>query len=333
MTIYLDFRDNIDYSKLKKASEIINNGGVVLFPTETVYGLGANAFDENAIKKLFEIKGRDFKNPINVLVKDIDMINMVAKNISEIEYKLINAFCPGPLTIILSKKETISPLLTAGLDTIGVRIPNNDISMKILEYANVPLATPSANISGKTSGTNFDDIYEDFKDKVDFMINNGNSSIGIESTIVKVIDNIPHILRPGSITSEQIKKIAGNVIEDYDSIELPSLKLNHYNTDTKSILIYSENHKKMIQEINSIASNFNKPIILSNTSDLHSFSNCTTIDIGNSLDEIAKNIFSALKKADSLNPDIIIVQGTTSSGVGSAIMNRLKKACDKYIII
>jgi L-threonylcarbamoyladenylate synthase len=332
MNNYLDLRYTSDFSKLFDAGKIICNGGVILFPTETVYGLGANSFNSLAVKKLYEIKGRSFKNPINVLVKDLDMINKIAVNISELEYKLIQAFCPGPFTIILHKRDIIPSIVTAGSDFMGVRMPSGKIAQKILEYSNVPIATPSANISGKTSGTCFDDIYEDFKDKVDLMINNGNSQIGIESTIVKVIDNVPHILRPGSITFEQIKKISGVVINDYNSSELPSSTLQHYTINSPSILIFSENHKLMINEIIKTASHYANPIILSHSEDLKLFSNFQTINIGSSLEEIAKNIFSALKKADSQNPDIVIVEGTTSRGIGTAIMNRLIKSCDKKIV-
>ena len=197
---HIDLKNTNDFSKLKDAAKIIQSGGLILFPTETVYGLGANGLDKNAVKKIFLAKGRNFNNPINLLVSNLEMVESVAKNISPLEYKLMEAFFPGPFTIILEKREIVPDIVTAGQNYVGVRMPSGRIAQKLVELAGVPIAAPSANISGKLSGTSFKDILEDFKDKVDIAIDGGNSEIGIESTIVKVINGIPHILRPGSIT-------------------------------------------------------------------------------------------------------------------------------------
>ena len=204
----LDFTNNIDYAKMKKSAKIIKNGGIVVFPTETVYGIGTNGLDKNAVAKLFEVKQRPLNKPISLLVNNIDMINKIAKDITELEYALIKEFFPGPLTIILKKKEIVPNIVTSNSDTVGVRMPSNEIALKLIEFSGVPLATPSANISGKPSGTNLDDITKDFNEKVDLFINGGPSQIGLSSTIVKVINGIPHILRQGSITEEQIKSVS-----------------------------------------------------------------------------------------------------------------------------
>ena len=204
----LDFTNNIDYAKLKKSAKIIKNGGIVVFPTETVYGIGTNGLDKNAVAKLFEVKQRPLNKPISLLVNNIDMINKISKDITELEYALIKEFFPGPLTIILKKKEIVPNIVTSNSDTVGVRMPSNEIALKLIEFSGVPLATPSANISGKPSGTNLDDITKDFNEKVDLFINGGPSQIGLSSTIVKVINGIPHILRQGSITEEQIKSVS-----------------------------------------------------------------------------------------------------------------------------
>ena len=207
MKDYLDLRESKDYEKLKVPAEIIKNGGVVIFPTETVYGIGVNGLDEKAIKKLYDIKQRPLEKPISLLVGNMDMVEKITKNITELEYKLMKAFFPGPFTIILKKKNIVPDILTSNQDTVGIRMPEEEIARKLIEYANVPIATPSANISGKKSGTNLKDIMKDFEHKVDFFIDGGESKLGIGSTIVKVIDGNVHILRQGTITKEQIKEI------------------------------------------------------------------------------------------------------------------------------
>lgn len=215
MQNYLDFRNKIDHIKMQEVSDIIKKSGIIVFPTETVYGIGVNGLDENAIKKLYEIKQRPLNKPISLLVSNINMVNQITQDITKLEYKLMEEFFPGPFTIILKKKSIISDLVTAGKDTVGIRMPSGEIARKLVEYANVPIATPSANISGKASGTNLNDIMKDFKGKVDYFIDGGESKLGVASTIVKVIDGIPHILRQGTITKEQIERIAGKVVVDY----------------------------------------------------------------------------------------------------------------------
>lgn len=334
MTKVLDLKNDNDYTKLEEAAQIIKNSGLVLFPTETVYGLGANGLDENAVKKIYIAKGRNEGNPVNLLVSDMEMINNIAKDISELEYKLMEAFFPGPFTIILKKKSIVPSIVTANQDTVGVRMPSGIIAKKLVEFSGVPIAAPSANISGKPSGTNFTDIYDDFKDKVDYMIDGGDSSIGIESTIVKVIDNIPHILRPGSITDEQIEKIAGTVIKDYENAvsDLPSSNYEHYTLNSKSLLVISNDNEKMVSKINEIANTYSYPVIISKHENINKYNVKTVIDMGSCLDDIAKNIFTNLRKADSFSPDMVIIEGVQNEGVGLAIMNRLIKACDNFII-
>lgn len=211
MPKYIDLLNDIDYTKLKEPAELIRNGGIVVFPTETVYGIGANALNENAIKKLYDIKKRPLNKPISLLVNSIDMIEQVAKDITKLDYALIKAFFPGPLTIILKKKDIVPNIVTANQDTVGIRMPANEIALKLIGYVGSPIATPSANISGKPSGTNLKDIMEDFDGKVDCFIDDGPSKIGLASTIVQVVDGIPHILRQGSISEKQIKEVCDKI--------------------------------------------------------------------------------------------------------------------------
>lgn len=204
MEKYLDFKNKIVEEELKKVGEEIKKGKVVVFPTETVYGIGTNGLDENAIEQLYRIKQRSLEKPISLLVSDIKMIETLAKDITDIEYKLIKKFFPGPLTIILKKRAIVPNLLTANTDTVGIRMPEGEIVQKLIQYANVPIATPSANISGKSAGMNIKTTIEDFGDKVDCYIDGGECKLGISSTIVKVVDGVPEILREGTIKKEQI---------------------------------------------------------------------------------------------------------------------------------
>ena len=192
---------------LEQAAELIKQGKIVVFPTETVYGIGTNGLDEQAVKRLYEVKQRPLNKPISLLVSNMEMINLIAKDITEVEYKIMEKFFPGPLTIILKKKEIVPDILTAGQDTVGVRMPRGEIARKLVEYANVPIAAPSANISGEPSGTNLQEIKKHFEGKVDYFIDGGNSELGLASTIVQVVDEKPQILRQGSITLEQINQI------------------------------------------------------------------------------------------------------------------------------
>ena len=192
---------------IEKAGELIKQGKIVIFPTETVYGIGTNGLDGNAVKKLYKVKQRPLNKPISLLVANMDMVNLIAKDITEVEYKIMKSFFPGPLTIILKKKEIVPDIVSAGRDTVGVRMPRGDVARKLVELAGVPIAAPSANISGEPSGTNLQEIMKHFDGKVDYCIDGGNSELGLASTIVQVIDEKPIILRQGSITLEQINKI------------------------------------------------------------------------------------------------------------------------------
>ena len=210
MEQYINMKNNLNYDKLKEPAQIIKKGGIVIFPTETVYGIGTNGLDENAIRKLYEVKQRPLNKPISLLVNNIEMVEKIAKNITEVEYKLMERFFPGPLTIILEKRDIVPDILTSNTNTIGIRMPSGEIAKKLIEFAGVPIATSSSNISGRPSGTNITDIKKDFEGKVDCFIDNGESELGIPSTVIRIIDNIPHILRQGVISEEEIRKVIAN---------------------------------------------------------------------------------------------------------------------------
>lgn len=194
--MYYNWKETINTEELKNVANLIKNGEIVVFPTETVYGIGANALDENAVKKIFIAKGRPSDNPLIVHVANKQDIGRVALTPSAVEQKLIDTFMPGPITIILKKKPIIPNAVSAGLDTVGIRMPSNEIANKIISAAEVPIAAPSANISGKPSGTRVQDIREELESKVSVLIDGGESEYGLESTVVKVVEDEPVILRP-----------------------------------------------------------------------------------------------------------------------------------------
>lgn len=343
MEKYLDLKNTIDYSKLKFAGEIIKNGGLVLFPTETVYGIGANGLDENAVKKIYMAKGRKQDNPLILHISDFNMLSKIAKNISEIEYTLIKAFWPGPFTIILNRTDIVPDIVTAGLDTVGIRMPSGNIAKELISYAGVPIAAPSANISGRPSGTNVSDIFQELSDKVDYIIDGGECEVGLESTVVRVIDGIPNILRPGKISPEDIQKIVGTVkVDDHilknikmdEKVLSPGMKYRHYAPKSKCILIYSQNNQKMIEKVREISKGYHNPFIISCNENASCYDVKNKIMYGSkeNLREIAQNIFKDLRKVDSFNPDIVIIEGVKSEGIGLAIMNRLIRACEYHYI-
>ena len=192
---------------LEKAAELIKQGKIVVFPTETVYGIVTNCLDEQAVKSLYEVKQRPLDKPISLLVSNMEMVNLIAEDITEAEYKIMEKFFPGPLTIILKKKDIVPDVVTSGQDTVGVRMPSGEIARKLVELAGVPIAAPSANKTGEPSGTNLQEIKKNFEGKVDYFIDGGDSELGLASTIGKVVDGKIQILRQGHITLEDINQI------------------------------------------------------------------------------------------------------------------------------
>ena len=328
--------------ELKIVCNLIRNGELVIFPTETVYGIGANALDTLAVGKIFLAKGRPSDNPLIVHLADKRKIDEVADDITEVEQELIDNFMPGPFTLILKKKPIIPDIVTAGLDTVAVRIPNNNITKGIITFSGVPIAAPSANISGRPSGTSIEDIRKELEGKVSAIVDGGKTEIGIESTVVRVVDEVPVILRPGKVTPEEIKAVCGKVSIDSkvfkrtritDLSYSPGTKYRHYAPDTKCKILYCENEldqifylKKFIKEYqgNLVIIGFNEhkeKVVL----DEDRFISIGSID---NLSDYAKNIYSALRKADKIRPRIIIIEGVKKEGLGFAIMNRLLKTCE-----
>ncbi len=238
MTTIIDLdQDNPDLDKLKRIAEVLRSGGLVVFPTETVYGLGTNAFNERAVKRIFEVKNRPPK-PVAVIVSDFKMVESIAKP-NEVARELMREFLPGPITVIIEKKDVLPDVVTAGLNKVGIRMPDCKIPLKLAELSGVPIATPSANISGKPSPTKAEHVIEDLMGKVDVIINGGETKLKIESTVVDTTTKPVKIVRVGAIPVEEIEKIVGEVvILDYKS----------YKPKTRIIAVFDEGKMKDVVE-------------------------------------------------------------------------------------
>jgi L-threonylcarbamoyladenylate synthase len=199
--------NELNEETLNKIADSIKDGKVIIFPTETVYGIGVNGFDEEAIKKIYEIKQRPYNKPISLLVNSFSMIEDVAESLSDIERVIIDKFFPGPLTLVVKKNKNIPDVLTSGTDYVGVRMPKNKTALRIINAVKVPMATTSTNISGMEADIDFEKAYSDFKDKVDYFIDGGVSKLGIASTVIQVIDDKIKVLREGIISKEEIEQV------------------------------------------------------------------------------------------------------------------------------
>ena len=336
---------NTDIRFIEEAGKVIRNGGTVAFPTETVYGLGANASDDEAVKKIFIAKGRPQDNPLIIHVSTKEISGLV-KDVPEVAQKIIDKFWPGPLTVILEKKDIIPNVTSANLNTIGIRMPNSEIALKLIELAERPIAAPSANISGRPSPTEVERCVEDLNGRVDYIIGGESSDIGVESTIVDCTVNPPLVLRPGGITLEMLKEINPEIEldkalkskpNDDFKPKAPGMKYKHYAPNAHLKIIKGKN-EKTIEIINEIVENYiekgNDVAILTTNENLNKFNNGKVISLGseNDLKEIAKNLFEALRKCDDLGVQYILCQGFEENGVGLAIMNRLNKAAGYDIL-
>ncbi len=339
MTKIFDFKKGMKEEELEKIKTAFLDGKLVIFPTETVYGIGANALNRKAVDDIFVAKGRANDNPLIVHVSNFRMIEDLTYKPNPMEQKLMDAFMPGPFTLILKKKKKIPKNVSAGLDTVGIRMPENEIARRIIEYSNVPIAAPSANISSKPSGTNILDIKEEFDGKVEYIVDGGETKIGIESTVCKVIDGIPTILRPGKITPEDIKEVVGIVRLDEHTykkaegrVESPGMKYRHYAPNAKCIMVYSEDEKILLKEMKKQMRK--NTIIIGPKEHEDKFLECKFYSYGKqgNYDEISHNIFSILRKVDKESPDLILIEGVKKEGLGIAIMNRLIRSCSYQYI-
>ena len=347
MTPIFDWKNGIKDKELNTIIDLIKANEIVIVPTETVYGLAANGTSDEACKKIFIAKGRKQDNPLIIHVSDKEMINKITKERTPMEEKLINSFMPGPFTLILRKKKMICDVATCSGETVGIRMPNNKIIHEIIAKSGIPIAAPSANVSGRPSGTNIEDIYDEFDGKVSYFIDGGQCPIGIESTVVKVENEIPIILRPGFITEEDIKEVCGKVeisknlfkvVAETEKVESPGMKYRHYAPKTQCIMInYDQNQINKINEI--LKENKSKGI---KTCFLGFKEDRPKIDIQDdlfielgsreNLEVVSQNIFADLRKVDTLNCDQALIEGIKREELGLSIMNRLVRACENNVL-
>lgn len=319
---------------LEEAAKIIKNGGLVVFPTETVYGLGANGLDENAAKKIYEAKGRPSDNPLIIHISTPDDAEKYCYT-SDIYYALAKAFMPGPLTVIMQKKEIVPFTVTAGLDTVAVRCPANEIAKALIEAASIPIAAPSANLSGKPSPTRADYVLEDMEGRVDMIIDGGECEIGLESTIVMIDGDSLTLLRPGAITYDALcmvcedVKIAPSVIEMLKENEKPlspGMKYKHYAPESPLILLDGDD-ENVIEYLRKETKK-KKCAVLCYNEEIEALSDAVLLPIGakEDLAAHAHSLFTLLRDADKKECDVIYAHLPQKNGLGLALYNRMIRA-------
>jgi L-threonylcarbamoyladenylate synthase len=321
--------------------KVISKGGLVVFPTETVYGIGANAFNERAAAKIYQVKGRPIDNPLIVHIHEIAQLPNLVTHITPIAKKLIEAFWPGPLTMVFEKSNLISNQITAGLQTIGIRYPSSMTARNVIKAAEYPLAAPSANLSGRPSSTLFSHVFEDLNGKVDIIIDGGKSTIGLESTVLDVTTDIPTILRPGYVTKKMIEDVLKISILDLSEARLtdvpksPGMKYTHYAPKGKFTLVEGTK-EAFIQYVNQMQNQFagHKVAVIAASEYIDQIKVEYVFDIGSILnqDEIASNLFIALREMDAQNIEHIFTHTFDDHHIGHAIMNRLLKASGYNVI-
>ncbi len=346
--------ENIDDILIEESAEILRKGGIVAFPTETVYGLGANGLNPKAIKKVFIAKGRPSDNPLIMHVSKIEDVLPLVEEIPEKAYAAMKKFWPGPLTIILKKSNIIPHEISGGLSTVAIRMPSHPIAIKLIEKTGLPIAAPSANISGKPSPTKAEHVIEDLMGKIDAIIVGGHCNIGVESTVLDMTVDLPTILRPGGVTLEMLEKVLGQVlmdsaIENPDELKenpkSPGMKYTHYSPNAELIVIQGDlnNTVAKIKELQLDYQKKGKKVGIISTDesrDTYKESGQTKTkeiiikSLGSRKDPkvIAANLFKVLREFDKTNIDIILCESVDTTEIGQAIMNRLKKAAGYNII-
>lgn len=332
---------------LSTAIQVLQQGGLVAMPTETVYGLAANALNPDAVRKIFLAKGRPSDNPLIVHIASLNQLNDLVKTISPTAQKLMDAFWPGPLTLVFPASPLVPPMVSAGLKTVAVRFPSHPIAQKLILASGLVLAAPSANTSGKPSPTTAQRVLEDLDGKVEIIIDGGRVEVGLESTVIDVTQEVPVILRPGKITLDMIRAVAGSVTvdpaleqsEDHHFIpKAPGMKYTHYSPNAQVYIV--EGHKEdVVQTIDTLAlkdrTNNKKVGIMTTDETLSSYTQGDmTLSLGSqtALETIAYSLFETLRAFDDAKMDIVYTEGFSTEGIGSAIMNRLTKAAGYKVI-
>ncbi len=332
---------NIDQSVIKLAADIILQGGLVAFPTETVYGLGANALDERAVIKIFQAKRRPMDNPIIVHVADIEDVWVLAEEVPPSAELLMKRFWPGPLTFVLLRSELVPDVVTARLPSVCIRMPIHPVASRLISTAGVPIAAPSANLAGRPSPTTAQHVINDLWGEVDVILDAGETDYGLDSTILDLTCKPPTILRPGPITLEELRAVLGDVeVHPVAKAELtveaavaksPGMKHKHYAPRAQMTLVEGdvEQIPSKINDLYSYYKGVEKSVgILATqeTCDKYEAERVKVLGTRSNLKSIAKNLFKLLREFDDEGVDIILAEGVKPIGIGLAIMNRLRKA-------
>lgn len=321
----------IDINSLQLARNIILSGGAVAIPTETVYGLGANAYDTGAVENIFAIKGRPNDNPLIVHVHRGFDISELVTDIPDYAVKLADAYLPGPLTMVYKSKGTVSPAVSCGLSTVAIRIPSHEGVQKFLKYVNLPIAAPSANISKHVSPTSAGHVYADLNGKIELILDGGVSAGGIESTVLDCTGPEPVILRTGLITREMIKKVAGacGVYEykDGETARSPGLKYKHYSPDCRTKLFKYEEISDAMEYFTQRMRNGVKAVILCDDHVAKMIGVNYVLNLGKTPEDMAANLYARLREGEKIAQEIIAIEPKNKSGVMAGVLNRLKKAC------
>lgn len=338
-------KDNFKIEDLSEAIAIIQRGGLVAFPTETVYGLGADGLNKDAAKRIYEAKGRPSDNPLIIHIADVKALDELTINIPEAGRKLLEAFWPGPLTLIFEKSQKVPYSTTGGLKTVAIRMPEEPISHALIKESGVYIAAPSANTSGKPSPTTAQHVMDDLEGKIEMIIDGGRVGIGLESTIVDVTTSTPTILRPGYITKEMLEQVVGRIDVDQSILDsqsntipkAPGMKYKHY-APQGNLTILEGNMEDVIQEINKITKDKidkgYKVGVIGTDETLNRYRYGIIKSIGTRLDDasIARSLFSLLREFDTLEVEYIYTESFGEDKLGHAIMNRLLKAAGHKVI-
>lgn len=338
-------KNQIDEQVMAKAGEILKQGGLVAFPTETVYGLGANALNEEAAMKTYAAKGRPSDNPLIVHIADADALDEIANNVSDKARQVIEKFWPGPLTLIFEKNAKVPYGTTGGLETVAVRMPVDEIALGLIRAGGGYISAPSANTSGRPSPTSAQHVIDDLDGKIDMIIDGGNVEIGVESSILDMTVEPPMILRPGAITKEMLEEVIGEVEidqalladDDAQAPKAPGMKYRHYAPKAQLMVVEGEPEDavKAIRQIAYEQTRLGYKIgIIATNETIDSYTTGIVKNIGTRSNEssIAKNLYKILREFDEEEVDYIYSEAFTSDGLGNAIMNRLLKAAGHHTI-
>jgi L-threonylcarbamoyladenylate synthase len=316
---------------IQQAASVICGGGLVAFPTETVYGLGADAMNEVAVQKIFQAKGRPADNPLIVHISSRPMLDRVALDVSKKAEALMARFWPGPLTLVLQRNEEVAPTVSAGLATVAVRMPNHKIALALISKADTPIAAPSANRSGRPSPTTAAHVLEDLNGRIAMILDGGQTAIGIESTVLDVTQDVPLILRPGWVTQEMLEEVAGEIHQAISEEELrrsPGTRYRHYSPRARLMLLENAS-AEFIHRICTELLKTERVGLISRTPVLIDEARFSAILLKDSAAEYARRIYGALRELDEKNVDAIVVEGIEEAGEGAAVMDRLRRAASQ----